>query len=84
MLRTCVLLDELINSERPGGAGGPVVVAEVRGGCTCICAHVAARLPGHHHKGGTQRTEVNMGGTLAGCSRLLAARCTPTLQITAN
>ncbi|PRW57972.1 SAD1 UNC-84 domain 1- isoform A [Chlorella sorokiniana] len=30
VLRACVLLDELIQSERPGGAGGPVVVAEIK------------------------------------------------------
>ncbi|KAI7839331.1 hypothetical protein COHA_006922 [Chlorella ohadii] len=30
VLRTCVLLDELITSERPGGGGGPVVVAEIK------------------------------------------------------
>ena len=30
VLRTCVLLDELVTSERPGGSGGPVVVADVR------------------------------------------------------
>ena len=29
VLRACVLLDELITYERPRGAGGPVVVAEV-------------------------------------------------------
>lgn len=29
MLRTCVLLDELIIKEQGGGAGGPVVVVQV-------------------------------------------------------
>jgi len=30
VVRTCVLLDELIQQERPGEAGGPIIVAQAR------------------------------------------------------
>ena len=37
MLRTCVLLDELIEAEGPEGSSGPIVVAQASG---CACMHV--------------------------------------------